>query len=40
MRELAQQTENMMEKDIQEVLFSEEQLQEIVERIGRQISED
>mgnify|MGYP001624684696 CR=1 FL=1 len=40
MRELAQKTENMMEKDIQEVLFSEEQLQEIVERIGRQISED
>ena len=37
---MAQQTENMMEKDIQEVLFSEEQLQEIVERIGRQISED
>ena len=30
----------MMEKDIQEVLFSEETLKECVAKIGRQIAED
>lgn len=38
--DMAQTTENSMMPDIQQVLLSEEKLHEIVERIGRKISED
>ena len=40
MTEMAQNLENSMMQDIQEVLLSEETLQGIVQRIGAQISED